>query len=73
MFKNKPISEIPGFFRDRISDVPDFLYVALCLLIPPIWGVIAARLFDALARRRSKPTAAPSASIPTDDEWVYHI
>ncbi|MGC4044638.1 MAG: hypothetical protein QM758_12660 [Armatimonas sp.] len=48
--------------------MPDFVYVALCLLIPPLWGVIAARLFDTLAQRRKKPTTPP-----TDDEWMYHI
>jgi hypothetical protein len=44
----------------------DTVYVALCLLVPPLWGVLAARLFDALARRRKEPVAV-------EDERMYHI
>jgi hypothetical protein len=48
--------------------MPDAVYLILCLVVPPVWGVVAARLFDVLASRRKK-----SATTEPDDERMYHI
>jgi hypothetical protein len=45
--------------------MPDAVYLILCLVVPPVWGVVAARLFDLLsASRKTKPI---------EDEQMYHI
>lgn len=43
-------------------------YVALCLLLPLVWGVASARVFDWLAARREARGELP---IREDDELYY--
>ncbi len=47
----------------------DWPYVALCLVIPLLWGVAAARLFDwwQVRRRRNAPAREDS------DTDMYYI
>ena len=47
----------------------DGVYVALCLLVPLLWGVIAARLFDWWQARRGQNT--PENGDPGTD--MYYI
>jgi hypothetical protein len=46
--------------------MPTWLYICLCLIVPPLWGIVAARLFDSFSRRRQKP-------VPVEDERMYYI
>ena len=44
-------------------------YVALCLVVPLVWGIVSARVFDRLqARRQKRGLPAPS---PDDNEMYY--
>ena len=42
------------------GDLP-MLMIALCLIVPPVWGLIAARIITALDRKRNAPLKEPSA------------
>ena len=45
-----------------------FSYIALCLIVPLVWGVVSARVFDALQARRRPPVS------PTDETaYGYEI
>jgi hypothetical protein len=49
--------------------MPPALYVLLCLIVPFVWGLLSARLFDAVQRRM------PARTEPNGDESpdMYHI
>jgi predicted PurR-regulated permease PerM len=56
----------------------DFIYIAFCLILPAVWGIVSALVFDRcqtwLARRRdsrSSGTVVPSAEEASPD--MYHI
>jgi hypothetical protein len=51
-------------------------YVALCLLLPVIWGILSARIFDwihAHARGRNSSEARVGSPAPHDDAEMYYI
>lgn len=50
----------------------DWLYVALCLIVPPVWGLASARLYDLWHARRPKTPAATTAP-DSDSVDMYHI
>jgi hypothetical protein len=51
------------------------LYTVLCLVLPLVWGVAAAWVFDWIeARRPPRPPAAPGAAdAEADLPEMYHI
>lgn len=56
----------------------DFLYIAFCLILPALWGIASALLFDRcqswLARRRDTPVGdTPAASTEEPIPDMYHI
>ena len=58
----------------------DFLYVAFCLILPALWGIVSAQIFDRcqgwLAQRRpaapSDARLAPPVTEESDPD-MYHI
>ena len=48
----------------------DGLYIALCLLVPLLWGVFSAAAFDWWQARRRRSPSRPAAQ---DEEDMYYI
>jgi hypothetical protein len=53
-------------------------YVVLCLLVPLVWGIASARLFDwwqARLRRTKQPALGPESAATRDEaaEGMYYI
>ncbi len=59
----------------------DFIYVALCLILPALWGIISAQVFDRcqgwIAKKRvTVPPSDARLSPPLTEESspdMYHI
>jgi hypothetical protein len=47
--------------------IPKALYIALCVAVPPLWGLVSYWLFDLVARRwpRKPGNGTPE---PADDQ-----
>jgi hypothetical protein len=43
-------------------------YVLLCVVVPPVWGLLSYWLFDLIFSRRKAPAAAGPAAPPADDK-----
>ncbi len=53
------------------SAPPGWLYVVLCLLIPLIWGIASAWVFDWWQSRRTQPKSRDTSDDASVD--MYHI
>ena len=49
-------------------NIPKPLYVALCVVVPPLWGLLSYWLFDLAARRWPRRGAAPEAAGDEGDD-----
>ena len=52
----------------------DWGYVALCLAVPLLWGLVSAKVFDWFQERRGRePESTSAASGEHDDAGMYYI
>lgn len=52
----------------------DWMYVALCLVVPVLWGVVSSYLYDWCHERlKRERRATPGAPAVGDDVDMYYI